>query len=71
MPLLPLIRKMSGMLITIHFPPHSLAAHRRPSTIIGSDANACIGTGEGERNDEKFDEGYEVAGRFGSTRVND
>ena len=45
-------------------PPKAIA-------IIGSDANACIGTGEGERNDEKFDEGYEVVGRFGSTRVND
>ena len=44
-------------------PPKAIA-------IIGSDANACIGTGEGERNDEKFDEGYEVVGRFGSTRVN-
>ena len=32
-------------------PPKAIA-------IIGSDANACIGTGEGERNDEKFDEGY-------------
>ena len=45
-------------------PPKAIA-------IIGSDANACIGTGEGERNDEKFDKGYEVVGRFGSTRVND
>jgi len=45
-------------------PPKAIA-------IIGSDANACIGTGEGERNDEKFEEGYEVVGRFGSTRVND
>ena len=50
-------------------PPKAIA-------IIGPDANACIGTGEGERYYEKIDEDYEVVGvevvgRFGSTRVND
>ena len=77
MPLiLPLIRKREDIW-DAYYDSLSAALARCPPkaiAIIGSDANACIGTGEGERDDEIFDakvNGYEVVGRFGSTRVND
>ena len=76
MPLLPLIRKMDGTLIKLHYPPPSLAAHRWPSPssapiLMHTYIGISIGTGDGEGDDDKFDECYEFVGRFGSTRIND